>query len=329
MKGRPALEKNQVTHRQSKTRRIIPVVLTIGIFFVIFWRIPFHEFALAISKARLLPFLAVMASFSICFFLMDTFVLSKMVRWFHGPLTFRTLLPVRAVTYVVSIINTQLAQVALALYFHRRFQTPLAEITGTVATLILLEVTNLVSFSTIGAIAFPGGAPPVLVILPLGLGCFWILITRAARGGLGAIGKKIGNHTLLGTFKTIRLKDGLLILALKGAVFLLSLLVHKYALTLFGVNIPSLQLLTFLPLVFMIGALPVTVAHLGTSQAAWIFFFKDYAQEADLLAYSLVSHLTFMLANGTIGVLFMPKAYADLFGRQRASRSGGEEGTSL
>ena len=53
-------------------------------------------------------------------------------------------------------------------------------------------------------------------------------------------------------------------------------------------DIPLLQLLTFLPLVFMIGALPVTVAHLGTSQAAWIFFFSDYAAEADLLAYSLV-----------------------------------------
>ncbi len=223
----------------------------------------------------------------------------------------------RAVTYVVSIINTQLAQVALALYFHRRFQTPLAEITSTVAMLILLEVTNLISFATIGLIAFPGGAPLVLIILPLGLGCFWIFITQVARGGLGVIGEKIGSHTLLNTFRAIRFKQGLLVLALKGSVFLLSLFVHKYALTLFGIDIPLLRLLTFLPLVFMIGALPVTVAHLGTSQAAWIFFFKDYAPEADLLAYSLVSHLTFMLANGTIGLLFMPKAYADLFGKKQ------------
>ena len=94
---------------------------------------------------------------------------------------------------------------------------------------------------------------------------------------------------------------------------------HKYALTLFGMDIPTLRLLTFLPLTFMISALPVTVAHLGTSQAAWIFFFSDYAPEADLLAYSLVSHLTFMLANGTIGLLFIPKAYSDLFGKRRAS----------
>ena len=183
--------------------------------------------------------------------------------------------------------------------------------------LILLEVTNLISFATVGLIAFPGGAPLVLIILPLGLGCFWIFITQVARGGLGVIGEKIGSHTLLKTFRAVRFRQGLLVLALKGSVFLLSLFVHKYALTLFGMDIPLLRLLTFLPLVFMIGALPVTVAHLGTSQAAWIFFFKDYAPEADLLAYSLVSHLTFMLANGTIGLLFMPKAYADLFGKKK------------
>jgi hypothetical protein len=73
----------------------------------------------------------------------------------------------------------------------------------------------------------------------------------------------------------------------------------------------------FLPVVFLVGALPMTVAHLGTSQAAWIFFFSDYAPTADLLAYSLASHLTFMLANGTFGVLFLPKAYSDLFLRDR------------
>lgn len=310
---------NPLPRRSGGTGQLMPVALTVGIFVVIFWTIPFSEFLGAISKARLLPFLALMASFSVCFFLVDTFVLSKMIRWLHGPLRFRTLLPVRAVTYVVSIINTQLAQVALALYFHRRFHTPIAEITSTVIMLILLEVTNLTSFATIGTIAFPGGAPFVLVVLPLGLGGFWILITHLARGGLGALGERFGNHTLLHAFRALRPAQALAILALKGAVFLLSLFVHKYALTLFGIDIPTRLLLTFLPLVFMIGALPVTVAHLGTSQAAWIFFFQDYAPQADLLAYSLVSHLTFMLANGTIGLLFMPKAYADLFGKNRAT----------
>ena len=123
---------------------------------------------------------------------------------------------------------------------------------------------------------------------------------------------------LLSTFRRARLRHCAVVLGLKGAVFLLALLVHSQALAFFGIHIPLGRLVTFLPVVFLMGALPITVAHLGTSQAAWIFFFSDYAPEADLLAYSLVSHLTFMLANGTFGVLFLPKAYSDLFLRDRA-----------
>src|SRR4029453_4249884 len=77
-----------------------------------------------------------------------------LIRWFHGPLPYRELLPVRAVTYLVSILNTQLAQAAMALYIHRRFHTPLAQITSTVALMILLETTNLILSS-------PGGFHPL------------------------------------------------------------------------------------------------------------------------------------------------------------------------
>ena len=301
---------------QSVWARLIPVALTIVIFGVIFWRIPFDTFWQAVSGARLLPFFVFMVSFSLCFFLADSAVLTALIRWFHGPIRYRELLPVRASTYIVSIINTQLAQAALALYLNRRFRTPLGEITSTVILLILLEATNLIFFATVGSVAFPGGTPAVFFALPVVLALIWIAVVRIARGGLGALGRRAGGNVLLSTFRKVRLRQGLAILALKGSVFFLSLLVHAQALTFFGIDIPVLPLLAFLPIVYLVAALPVTVAHLGTSQAAWIFFFGSYAAEADLLAYSLAAHLTFMLANGSFGLIFLPRVYADLFSRR-------------
>jgi hypothetical protein len=311
----PALK--NVPQRHTAWARGVPVALTVAIFCIIFWRIPFGAFWQALSKAQLLPFLVLMGSFSLCFFLLDTFVLSKLIHWFHGPLPYRELLPVRAVTYLVSIINTQLAQGALALYMHRRFRTPLAQITSTVALMILLETTNLILFATIGCLAFPGGAPLSLLALPLALVAVWLLLISLARGKLGILGQRLSGSEILSTFRRARLRHCAVVLGLKGAVFFLALLVHSQALAFFGIEIPLVRLLAFLPVVFLMGALPITVAHLGTSQAAWIFFFSAYAPAADLLAYSLVSHLTFMLANGTFGVLFLPKAYSDLFLRDR------------
>src|SRR5713101_7073028 len=115
------LSLEDMSRRHTTWARYVPVVLTVAIFLVIFWRIPFGAFWQALSRAQLLPFLALMGSFSLGFFLLDTFVLSKLIHWFHGPLPYRELLPVRAATYLVSILNTQLAQGALALYMHRRF----------------------------------------------------------------------------------------------------------------------------------------------------------------------------------------------------------------
>src|SRR6266699_2091588 len=171
-----------VSRRRRAWARGVPVALTVVLFLLIFWRIPFGAFWNAIAGARILSFLALMGSFSLYFFLLDTFVLSRLIRWFHGPLPYRELLPVRAVTYLVSIINTQLAQGALALYIHRRFRTLLAHIKSTVVLMILLETTNLILFATVGSLAFPGGAPLSLLAVPLALVAVWLLLMSLARG---------------------------------------------------------------------------------------------------------------------------------------------------
>jgi hypothetical protein len=62
----------------------------------------------------------------------------------------------------------------------------------------------------------------------------------------------------------------------------------------------------------MLAALPVTVAHLGTTQAAWIFFFSQYASAPRLLAFSLAAHLAFTSTRALLGVVWLPAAYLDL-----------------
>jgi hypothetical protein len=290
-------------------RRLWPLATTVVIFAAIFSRIPFSRLGEALSRADLLPFLALMAGFSLVFFAVDTLVLALAIRWFHGPLPYRDLLPVRASTYLVSLVNTQLAQGALALYLNRRFRTPLGAITGTVLTLILLEVTQLVVFATIGMLAAPGSAPAGLLAVPVALALVWATLVGLVRRPSHGV---VASSAIAQTFRMATARQLFALLGLKSTTFLLALVVHGFALSLFGIHIPWSRLLASLPIVFMVAALPVTVAHLGTSQAAWIFFFRDYASEAALLAYSLAAHLTFMLANGVLGLLFLPKAYVDL-----------------
>jgi hypothetical protein len=95
-------------------------------------------------------------------------------------------------------------------------------------------------------------------------------------------------------------------------MFLVSLCAHYYGAHAFGIFIPFGQMLTFLPVIFMVAALPITVAHLGTTQAAWLLFFGAYAPAPKLLAFSLVAHLTFTVTRALLGLAWLPVVYRDL-----------------
>ena len=95
-------------------------------------------------------------------------------------------------------------------------------------------------------------------------------------------------------------------------MFFVSLVLHYQAAAAFGIHIPFGTLLTFLPVIFMVAALPITVAHLGSTQALWILFFSQYAPTPRLLAFSLAAHLTFMLMNALIGLAFLRRAAREL-----------------
>jgi hypothetical protein len=116
-------------------------------------------------------------------------------------------------------------------------------------------------------------------------------------------------------FRTLRLATVarlFQIVLLRAPMFVVALVAHYYAAGAFGMYIPFGQMLAFLPVIFMIAALPVTVAHLGSTQAAWIFFFSQYAPAPRLLAFSLAAHLVFSSTRALLGLLFLPKAYFDL-----------------
>ena len=66
---------------------------------------------------------------------------------------------------------------------------------------------------------------------------------------------------------------------------------------------------------------PITVARLGTTQAAWILLFGRFAPAERLLAFSLATALTFALTRALVGVILLPLAYRDLVEPRRAPES--------
>jgi hypothetical protein len=267
-----------------------------------------------------------MVTNAVLFFCWDTLVLALVVGWFHGQVRYRDLLPVRAASYVAAVFNTHLARGALAAYLSRRLGAPLLQLGGTVLFLLITEYLHLTAWATVGLLLVRGRVPGPLLWIPPAVAVAWLavlLYTRLevtpARGWHRLLAPR--DWSLLRTLRAAHPGRYGQTVAWRAPMLLASVVFHALAAPAFGIAIPFPVLLAFLPVVFMLAALPVTVAHLGTTQAAWIVLFGPYAPEERLLAFSLAAHLTFTCTRALLGLVFLPRAWGDLVqGRPDSAR---------
>ena len=291
------------TNRMRVINPAVSVLLTAAIFALILRRVPIPALGAALHDADYAQFLALMIPNALFYFAWDTLVLAVVIRWFHGAVPYRRLLPVRAASYVVGFFNTNLGRGAMAAYLSRRLHAPFLELGSTVIFLVLTEYTQLVLWAMLGLLGLRAEVSRSLLAVAAGVATGWLVVRRLLAPRDWSISR---------TFRLATPARYAQIVLLRAPMFFVSLCLHFYAAHAFGIRIPFGQMLTFLPVIFMLAALPVTVAHLGTTQAAWIFFFSQYAPVPRLLAFSLAAHLVFSLTRAMLGVVWLPAAYFDL-----------------
>jgi hypothetical protein len=313
-------ESSPVTPRWKK---IGPYVGTLLIFTLIFWQIPIAKVGSALENVPIFKFFGMFLPFSVLYWMIDSSCLTWVVRRFNAPLRFRDIVPIRASMYLLALVNTNLGQGGVAWYLHRKAGIPFLEGLSSILFIALMEVYQLFLFSTLGIVFYHPAEPGqskarellrlAYVIAWLSLVAVIILFAVARRSDrirswsgtsrFGAIAR---------TFFAAGPRDYAIVIAIKAPSFLLSLLTQYLALSLYGIAIPFVKLVLFLPLVYLAAALPITVAHLGTSQAAWLLFFSANAPGAKVLAFSLAAHFTFMFCNALIGLCFLSRAAREL-----------------
>jgi len=310
----------------TKRVRILAWISTAAILLLIARRVPLNRVGSALAGANYAVFFGVMVPNTIFYFCWDTLVLKTAIRWFHGDVPYRDLLPVRAASYVVGFFNTQAGRGTLAAYLWRRLDAPFLALSGTVIFLVLTEYTQLVLWAMLGFLGFRSEITTGLLPVAGGVAAFWLLFFGYTR--LEITPWRIvrwlfapRDWQLFATFRRATASRYMTIVLLRAPMFAVSVCAHYLGARAFGIEIPFGALLTFLPVIFMVAALPITVAHLGTTQAAWVYFFGSYAPAPTLLAFSLAAHLTFSLTRALLGLAWLPVAYADLSGGRARRRA--------
>jgi len=312
---------------RSRALRVVPWLLAAGCFYLAFSKVAGAAaregigtgvyLARFFGEASWVVWLGIMIPYSFFFFLVDTLAVSRAIRWFNAPVRYRDILPVRASTYILAIVNEQVGKGAIALYLKQRNGVPGWEVGSTMIFVALVELYQLLLFSSIGVMTRFERVREASTQLPLDriLPCvFAAAALYAVFHVLYFAGVLLPNSTLrdrpiFTAFRNARLWQYGVLLLIKAPNLLLAVAVYTLALELFQVDVQFGLLLAFLPVIFLAAALPLPF-HAG-ALALWTVLFPDYPQVG---IFSLVMHTFFVVFNGAIGLAFLPRANRELFG---------------
>ena len=266
--------------------------------------------------------LMVMIPYSLFFFSVDSHASWRAIRWFNAPqLRLTQVLPIRASAYILSLVNEQVGKGAMSLYLAKRHDVPGWQALSTMVMLGLMEIYQLLFFSGIGVLIYydlvqqASSQIRLDLILPTVFAlavCYLPIHILFFRGVFGDF-PKIRDAQIFRAFREAKPIHYLLLLLFKAPNLLGAVMVYTFALQLFNVDVGFGQMLAFLPVIFLAAALPLPF-HAG-ALLLWTVLFPEFPEVG---VFSLIMHTFFVLFNAAIGVVFLPKANAELFDKQAA-----------
>lgn len=334
-KGAPGAGENgrQSGWRRPSLRQVIPYLVTILILAVIFHRVPITQVLLALRHTPLAKFFLLFFPLSVWYLITDSAALVWVVRRFNAPLGMKDVVPMRASMYLPGLINSNLGYAGIAYYLHRKSGIAFAEAASTLLYISFLDIYESVLFSSLGLLLYSAHSGGLIKLegamrftyLVMWAFLFAVMALSAVARRNDTVRSWAENHRfglIAKAFVKATPLDYLVVGSVKTAGFITALAAQYVTLGMFGIAVPFLKLMTFLPLVYIAAALPIAFANLSTGQAAWLLLFAANGAPADLLAYSLVAHFMFVLCSGFLGLCYLRRASREL------SAAAGAAGTS-
>ena len=267
-------------------KKVFPWLVAAGVFAWLFSQYPPQNIYNSLKYVNILSFCAVAVSYFLIMFLIDTFSISRILARFGHPESVRELLPARGATYLLMVVNYAASQAAFAFYQYRRHGIPIAKMLGIFGIIVVVDLIILatLAFVTTFFTSWPfeiGGmniAHFVRVFTVAAVGGLFALVIAANAFANNSFMRRLRRYRLVELLATTRPADYLVIVVARLPVHAFIMCGMYVAITTFNVHVPFMKVLSNVPLIFFIGALPITPGGLGTSNAALVELLKPFVE---------------------------------------------------
>ena len=256
--------------------------------------------------------LALMIPYSAFYFLVDSTVVWRVINWFNAKVRLGDILPVRASSYILSILNEQVGKGAMALYLQKREGVSGWQVGSSMLFIMVCELLYLLTWACIGYSIGKELLPDIFSALPkiaalvlVGFIAFYLF----ARGYFG-FGSALREQPLFLAFKQAKLYQYFTIMLMRSPAMLAAIWVYREALSLFGISVELIEMLGILPVIFFGAATPGPLRSVAIT--LWVTLFPE--EPGKMAAFGLVQHNFFIFFNAVIGLLFLRRANRELFG---------------
>ncbi len=303
-------------------QRLLPWLITLACFAYL---LSILNRAAAAQESALLPYLlqifervswwkwlGMMVPYTLFFFVLDTFIIWKVINWFNVKISYMGILPVRASAFILSLLNEQVGKGAIALYLNRRDGIPGWEVASSMLFVMFCEFYYLTTWATIGVLLEWEQFPAVFHLIPwiaLGAMIFFVFFYLYFSGRV-LQGMKLREKSIFRAFRQARLWQYLAVIAMRSPVMLAAVLIYTLALGLFGVEVSFGEMLGYLPVILFGAVMPGPMRSVAI--VLWVTLFPD--NPGEMSAFGFVQHNFFIFFNASIGLLFLRRANRELFG---------------
>ena len=235
----------------------------------------------------------------------DTLAMYYTFGWFGCHVPYRELFVIRGATYLVAVVQYYVGQAAILGFLRSRKGVPLWRGAGWILFVSAINMGVLILIAAAGLaraqidIKWLKMVPAVVAVTVVG----YAILLRIKPAFLTRV-------QMLAPIFEMGITGHIKATIVRIPHVLVLILWHYLSLRWFGVRVPVITALVYLPAVFFFAALPVSVQGLGLSQWAAVTFFVAYSDSGKpaVLAYSLAMTAVSLVIQVSMGVVFLRAA---------------------
>lgn len=318
-------------------KKILPWVFAVLMLVYLFYKIPPQKVLNALSHVNLPFFLLYSFVYFLLVMLIDCFSLSKVLSQFCVKISFREIVPPRAVSYLLSLVNYNAGQAGLAYFLKKTKNASFFSAMGSIFFIMVIDLCWVVLWAFVGtffiqlrfgnwdvshwvrqvAIVVFGG---MLLNVAFWRGWFGIFFPWKVK--MRWVDWIRGRH-LFQTFHHAQVIDYIKIALYRLPLHVVIIISFYFGVSVFGATLDFVTILGTVPVVLLIGTIPLTPGGLGTVQAATIELLKDHIGGPVLSTGVSPSEILFamslswMFANyaykALCGLIFLNKVDREMF----------------